>query len=52
MMVERMFPDMNVAERFPKLVAWRDAVTARPAVAEALKAEDRTTPGLRTWPRR
>ena len=52
MMVERMFPDMNVAERFPKLVAWRDAVTARPAVAEALKAEDRTTPRLRTWPRR
>ena len=49
MMVERMFPDLKVAEWFPKLVAWRDAVTARPAVAEALKAEDRTTPGLRTW---
>lgn len=49
MMAERMFPDLRVAERFPRLCAWRDAVTARPAVAEALKAEDRTMPGLRTW---
>lgn len=49
MMVERMFPDLHVAERFPRLCAWRDAVTARPAVAEALKSEDRTMPGLRTW---
>ena len=24
-------------------------MTARPAVAEALKSEDRTQPGLRTW---
>lgn len=48
-MVERMFPDLNVAERFPRLCAWRDKVTARPAVAEALKSEDRTMPGLRTW---
>lgn len=49
MMVERMFPDLKVAERFPRLVDWRDRVTARPAVAEALKSEDRTAPGLRTW---
>ena len=49
MMVERMFPDLRVAERFPRVVAWRDAVTARHAVAIALKAEDRTMPGLRTW---
>ena len=49
MMVERMFPDMRVVEHFPRIVAWRDAVTARSAVATALKAEDRTMPGLRTW---
>ncbi len=49
MMVERMFPEMDIAGRCPRLIAWRDRVTARPAVAEALKAEDRTMPGLRTW---
>ena len=48
-MVERMFPELDVAARFPKLCAWRDRVTARPAVAEALAGEDRTMPGLRTW---
>lgn len=48
-MVERMFPDLEVAARCPKLVEWRDRVAARPAVAEALKSEDRTMPGLRTW---
>lgn len=48
-MVERMFPEMNVASRFPRLVDWRERVTARPAVAEALRGEDRTAPGLRTW---
>ena len=49
MMVERMFPEMEIAKRAPRLVEWRDRVTARPAVAEALKSEDRTAPGLRTW---
>lgn len=49
MMVERMFPDLNVAARAPRLIAWRNRMTARPAVAEALKSEDRTAPGLRTW---
>ncbi|MFV0645266.1 MAG: glutathione S-transferase family protein [Sphingomonadaceae bacterium] len=49
MMVERMFPEMQVATRFPRLVDWRERVTNRPAVAEALKSEDRTRPGLRTW---
>jgi len=49
MMVERMFPEKNVAARYPRLVEWRERVTARPAVAEALKSEDRTQPGLRTW---
>ncbi len=49
MMVERMFPEMDIAKRAPRLVEWRDRVTARPAVAAALKSEDRTAPGLRTW---
>jgi len=49
MMVERMFPELKIAARCPRLVQWRDAVTARPAVAKALAGEDRTAPGLRTW---
>ena len=49
MMVERMFPELKIAARCPRLVEWREAVTARPAVARALAGEDRTAPGLRTW---
>jgi glutathione S-transferase len=48
-MVERMFPDLEVATNYPRMVDWRDRVKARPAVAEALASEDRTAPGLRTW---
>ncbi|RKF21638.1 glutathione S-transferase family protein [Altericroceibacterium spongiae] len=48
-MVERMFPDLDVTGRFPRTIAWRDKMKARPAVAEALQSEDRTAPGLRTW---
>ena len=49
MMVERMFPELNIASRCPRMVEWREAVTARPAMAKALAGEDRTLPGLRTW---
>jgi len=49
MMVERMFPEMDIAKRCPRLVEWRETMTARPAVARALAGEDRTAPGLRTW---
>jgi glutathione S-transferase len=49
MMVERMFPELDIAGRCPRLVEWRERVTARPAVARALGGEDRTEPGLRTW---
>ena len=49
MMVERMFPEMEIATRAPGLVEWRDRMTARPGVAAALAGEDRTAPGLRTW---
>jgi len=49
MMVERMFPELEVAKRCPRLIAWRENMGARPAVARALGGEDRTAPGLRTW---
>jgi glutathione S-transferase len=49
MMVERMFPEMEIAKRAPRLIEWRESMTARPAIAAALKGEDRTAPGLRTW---
>jgi glutathione S-transferase len=49
MMVERMFPELKIAERCPRLVQWRNAVSARPGVKKALAGEDRTAPGLRTW---
>jgi glutathione S-transferase len=49
LMVNRMFPEMKVDETYPRLVKWREAVSARPAVKEALASEDRTQPGLRTW---
>jgi glutathione S-transferase len=49
MMVERMFPELDIATRAPRLVGWRDRVTARPGVAAALGMPDHTAPGLRTW---
>ncbi len=49
MMVERMFPELQIAKRCPRLIDWRERVTARPAMATALAQEDRTEPGLRTW---
>jgi glutathione S-transferase len=49
MMVERMFPEMDIATRCPRLVDWRERMNARPGVAAALNGEDRTAPGLRTW---
>jgi glutathione S-transferase len=49
MMVERMFPDLGIAQRCPRLVEWRERMAARPAVTRSLAGEDRTAPGLRTW---
>ncbi|MDP3677331.1 MAG: hypothetical protein Q8R44_19905 [Novosphingobium sp.] len=49
MMVERMFPELEVAANFPHVVAWREAMNARPAAQAALAGEDRTAPGLRTF---
>jgi glutathione S-transferase len=47
--VNRMFPQFEVDMRFPHLVRWRESISERPAVQEALASEDRTQPGLRTW---
>lgn len=49
MMVERMFPEMEVAARRPRLVEWRDRMTARPGVKAALGMPDHTNPALRTF---
>jgi len=49
MMVERMFPDLDIARRAPRLVEWRDRMSARDGVAAALAMPDRTNPALRTF---
>ena len=49
MMVHRMFPEMEIDARYPRLVDWRTRMEARPAVKAALAGEDRTAPGLRTF---
>jgi glutathione S-transferase len=49
MMVERMFPEMDIATRAPRLVDWRTRVAARPASQQAAAMPDHTAPGLRTW---
>ncbi|MGI4879435.1 MAG: glutathione S-transferase family protein [Janthinobacterium lividum] len=49
MMVERLFPAMNVATRAPRLLEWVERVRARPGVATALAMPDRTNPALRTF---
>ncbi|MCP5145872.1 MAG: glutathione S-transferase family protein [Gammaproteobacteria bacterium] len=47
--VARMFPDMNIEQRCPRLVAWRDRMHERPGVKAALAMPDRTNPALRTF---
>jgi glutathione S-transferase len=49
MMVDRMFPEMEVDSHYPRLVDWRERVTARPATQQAIAMPDHTAPGLRTW---
>jgi glutathione S-transferase len=49
MSANRMFPNLTVDERFPNIVRWRESISDRSAVQEALRSEDRTQPGLRTW---
>jgi len=47
--IERMFPELEIGKRCPRLTEWQERMRARPAVARALAGEDRTAPGLRTW---
>ncbi len=49
MMVDRMFPELEVASNFPRLVDWCERVHARPAVQKALAMPNHTNPALRTF---
>jgi glutathione S-transferase len=49
MYVDRMFPEMDVAKRAPRMVDWRERMLARPGVQEALAMPDHTNPALRTF---
>jgi len=47
--VVRMFPDMAVEKRAPRLVEWTERVRERPGVKAALAMPDKTNPALRTF---
>jgi glutathione S-transferase len=47
--LERLFPEMNVKTRAPRLVNWVARVVARPGVKAALAMPDHTNPALRTF---
>jgi glutathione S-transferase len=47
--VNRLFPEMEVAKRAPRLMEWVERVKARPGVKEALAMPDKTNPALRTF---
>jgi glutathione S-transferase len=49
MAVQRMFPEMDVAKRAPRLVEWVARMYARPGVQAALAMPNRTNPALRTF---
>jgi len=49
MFVDRMFPEMDVANRAPRMAEWRDRMKARPGVKAALEMPDHTNPALRTF---
>lgn len=49
MAVQRMFPEMKVERRAPRLVEWVARVHARPGVQAALAMPNRTNPALRTF---
>jgi glutathione S-transferase len=49
MMVQRMFPDMRLESRAPRLLDWAERMRARPGVKAALGMPDRTNPALRTF---
>ncbi len=47
--LQRMFPEMKVETRAPRLVEWLARVRARPGVQAALAMPDHTNPALRTF---
>ena len=47
--LQRMFPEMKVEVRAPRLVEWLGRVRARPGVHAALAMPDHTNPALRTF---
>jgi glutathione S-transferase len=49
MMVERMFPELEVAANYPNLIEWRTRMEARPGVQAALAMPDHSNPALRTF---
>ena len=49
MMVNRMFPEMDIPGRAPRLSKWVERMNARPAVQAALAMPDYTDPSLRTF---
>ncbi|PZN34063.1 MAG: protein ligF [Proteobacteria bacterium] len=46
--VQRLFPELQVETRAPRLVDWIGRVSARPAVQAAMAMPNRTDPALRT----
>jgi glutathione S-transferase len=49
MMVERMFPELEVGTKYPRVIDWRERMNARPGVQAGLQMPDHTNPALRTW---
>jgi glutathione S-transferase len=49
MMVQRLFPEIGVETRAPRLLEWAQRMRERPGVKAALVMPDRTNPALRTF---
>ena len=49
MMVDKMFPEMDIPKRAPNLTKWSERMFERPAIKDALGMPDHTNPKLRTF---
>jgi glutathione S-transferase len=49
MALGRLFPDMNIEKRAPRLTDWVSRMNARPGVQAAFAMPDRTNPAFRTF---
>ena len=49
MALHRLFPELGVEQRAPKLMQWLERVSNRPGVQAALAMPDHTNPALRTF---